>query len=290
MAERGAGGGRLGRRAVPVAEQQGHGGLGQEQHADRRRDDEGEDGPQAARHASQERGLLPGRPPLGQVGRDDRHHGHRHDAVGQLEEGVGVGVRRHRVGPGHAAGQDGDDEEGDLVGQHEAERPPAQAGHGAQRVVAGVPVPAQQPEVGAAQARDERHALEDDPERGAEPEEDELGVVLLHAGQRRAAAGPQPEPDQDADADDVVDDRRPGDGDEAAAGVEQRGRQREEAVGGDLDHEPAQEPGGHLALEQDAVDLVGARMRIEHGEGVDEERRRHQRRHRRDEPGRRPTP
>ena len=123
----------------------------------------------------------------------------------------------------------------------EAERPAAQAGHRAQRVVARVPAPAQQPEVGPAQARDERHALEDDPERGAEPEQDELGVVLLHAGQRGAVAGPEPEPDQDADADDVVDDRRPGDGDEAAAGVEQRGRQREEAVGGDLDHEPAQE-------------------------------------------------
>ena len=49
--------------------------------------------------------------------------------------------------------------------------------------------------------------------------------------------------------------------------------EREEAVGGDLDHEPAQEPGGHLALEQDAVDLVGAGMRIEHGEGVNEEGR-----------------
>ena len=60
--QRGAGGGRLGRRAVPVAEQQGHGGLGQQQHADGGRDDEGEDGPQAAGHAPEEGGLLPGRP------------------------------------------------------------------------------------------------------------------------------------------------------------------------------------------------------------------------------------
>ena len=42
-------------------------------------------------------------------------------------------------------------------------------------------------------------------------------------------------------------------------------RQREEAVGGDLDHEPAQEPGGHLALEQDAVELGRVGVRIERG-------------------------
>ena len=136
----------------------------QEQHADGGGDDEGKDGPEAARHPLQERGLLPGRPVLGQVGRHDRHHRDRDDAVGELEEGVGVGVRGHRVGPRHAAGQDGHDEERDLVGQHEAEGPPAEAGHGPQRVVAGVPVPAQQPQVGPAQARDERHPLEHHPE------------------------------------------------------------------------------------------------------------------------------
>ena len=120
---------------------------------------------------------LPGRPALGQVRRDHRHHGDRDDAVGQLEEGVGVGVRRHRVGAGDAAGQHGDDEERELVGHHEAEGPPAQAGHGAQGVVARVPAPAQQPEVGPAQARDEGDTLEDDAERGAQPEQDQLGVV-----------------------------------------------------------------------------------------------------------------
>ena len=66
--------------------------------------------------------------------------------------------------------------------------------------------------------------------------------------------------------------------------------EREEAVGGDLDHEPAQELRGDLALEHDAVDLVGARMRIEHGEGIDEERRREQCGHRRARAARPPTP
>ena len=99
------------------------------------------------------------------------------DAVGQLEEGVGVGVRRDRVGPGDAAGQHGDDEEGDLVGHHEAEGPAAQAGDGPQRLVARVPVPAQEAEVGPAQARHERDALEHHAERGAEAEQDELAAV-----------------------------------------------------------------------------------------------------------------
>ena len=207
-------------------------GLAKQQHADRRRDDEREDGAEAPRHAFQERGLVPGGPLLRQVGRHHRHHGDGDDAIGQLEEGVGVGVRRHRVGAGHAAGQDRDDEERDLVGQHEPEGPPAQAGHGAQRLVAWVPTPAQQAEVGAAEARDQRHALEHDAERGAEPEEDELRVVLLHPGQRGAVAGPEPEPHEDPDADEVVDDRRPGDGNEPTARVEQcgararRGRRR----------------------------------------------------------------
>ena len=243
---------------------------------------EREHGAQTAYHAAQEGTLLPGGPALGQVRRDDRHDGDRDDAVGQLEEGVGVGVGRHGVRPGHAAGQDGDDEQRHLVGQHEAERPPTQARHGAQRLVPRIPAPAQQSEVGAAQARDERHALEHHSERRAQPEEDQLGVVVLDTGQRGVAPGPQPEPHQDPDADDVVDDRGPGDGDEAAPGVEQCGRQHEEAVGGDLDHEPAQEPGGDLALEQHTVDLVRARVRIEHGERVDEERRRHECRHGRD--------
>ena len=199
----------------------------------------------------------PGRPALGEVGRDHRHHRDRDDAVGQLEEGVGVGVRRDRVGPGHAAGQHGDDEERHLVGHHEAEGPAAQPGDGPQRLVARVPVPAQQAEIGPAQARHERHALEHHAERGAEAEQHELAPVRVHAGEGGTVAGPQAEPDQDGDADDVVDDGRPGHGHELAPGVEERRAQREEAVGGDLDHEPAQEPGGHLALEQHAVQLAG---------------------------------
>ncbi len=89
-------------------------------------------------------------------------------------------------------------------------------------------------------------------------------------------AGPQPEPHQYPDADEVVDDRRPGHGHEAPPRVEQSRAQREEPVGGDLDHEPAQKRGGHLALEHDALDVGGRRVRIEHGQGVDEVGRRHE--------------
>ncbi len=273
----GAGGGRLGRGAVPEPEQQRDEGAGQEEHPDGRGDDQRQDGAQAARHPVQEGLALPGRPAVGQVGGDHRHDRDRDHAVGELHEGVGVDVGRDRVGPRDAAGQHGDDEEGDLVRHHEAEGPAAQAGHGGQRLVAGVPVPAQEAEVGAAQARDQRDALEHDAERGAQPEQDELAPVRLDAGQRGAVAGPQPEPDQDADAHEVVDDGRPGDGDELAARVEQGAAQGEQAVGGDLDHEPAQERGGHRPLLHDAVDLVGVGMGIERRQGVDEEGRRQQR-------------
>ena len=136
------------------------------------------------------------------------------------------------------------------------------------------------PESAPAQARDERHALEHDAERGAESEQHDCRMVVLEAGQAGAAPGQEAEPDQDADADQVVDDGRPGHGDEAPSGVEERGGQREEAVGGDLDHEPAQQGGGVGAFGHDGVDEVGVRGRIEGGQRRDEGGRQDQRGHR----------
>ena len=105
--------------------------------------------------------------------------------------------------------------------------------------------------------------------------------LVSSAGQAGAPPGQEAEPDQDGDADQVVDDRRPGHGDEAPLGVEERGGQREDAVGGDLDHEPAQQRGGDGALGRDGVDEVGVRRRIERGQRRDEGGGQHQRRHRR---------
>ncbi len=119
-----------------------------------------------------------------------------------------------------------------------------------------VPVPAEPLEPRPAQARHQGDALEDHPERGAQTEQDEVGVVDLQSGQAGATPRQDAEPDEDPDADQVVDDRRPGDGDEPPLGVEERGGQREDAIGGDLDHEPAQQRGGDGALGRDGVDEV----------------------------------
>ena len=138
-----------------------------------------------------------------------------------------------------------------------------------------------QPRWARAQARHQGDALQDDPERRPEPEEDDLGVVVLEAGQGGAPPRHEAEPDQDPDADQVVDDRGPGDGDEAPLRVEQGGGQREETVGGDLDHEPAQQGGGVGALDHDGVNELGVRRGIERGQGRDERGGQHQRGHRR---------
>ena len=95
------------RRAGAVAEEKGHGGFGQQEQADRGRDDEGQHGRQPAREAGQEGGVLAGGPTLGQVGRDHRHDGDGDDPVGHLQEGVGVGVGGDRVGAARGARRGG---------------------------------------------------------------------------------------------------------------------------------------------------------------------------------------
>ena len=201
---------------------------------------------------------LPGRPLLGQVGRDDRHDGDRDDAVGQLEEGVGVRIRGHRVGPGHAAGQHGDDEEGDLVGQRRSRRSRRRGGRRAQSASSrGFQRQRSRPRSAWRRLGMRATPWRTTPSEVPRPSSTSWEWCCSTLARDGAVAGPESEPDQDADADEVVDDRRPGDRDEAAAGVEERGGQGEEPVGGDLDDEPAQERGGDLALEDDAVDLGG---------------------------------
>ena len=175
-------------------------------------------------------------------------------------------------GPRNAAGQHGDDEQRHLVGHDEAEGPAPEANDGLQGLVVQLPAPAELVPVGLDQARHEGHALEDHAERGAEPEQDELGVVRLDAGQGGPVAGPEAEPDQDRDADDVVDDGRPGHGHKAPSGVEQRGAEGEQPVGGDLDHEPAEQPGGDASLEEHCAQVPAVRVGVERRERVDDPR------------------
>ena len=118
-------------------------GLASRSIADRGRDDEGQHGPQPSGEPGQEGGALSGGPALRQVGRHHRHDGDGDDPVGHLQEGVGVGVGGDRVRAPGGAGEEDDHELGDLIGQHEAERPSAEADHGAQGGVVEVPVPAQ---------------------------------------------------------------------------------------------------------------------------------------------------
>jgi hypothetical protein len=147
---------------VIVAEQQGHRRLGQEEHPDRSRNDQGEHGAPPPGQPGQEGGPVTRRPPLGQVRRDHRHDRDGHDAVGHLHERVGVRVGGDGVGPRGRAGQKDDDEDRYLVGDHETEGPSAEPYDGAERRIAQVPVPPQAAQVGGAQTRDQRHALEDD--------------------------------------------------------------------------------------------------------------------------------
>ena len=247
----------LRRRAVPVPEEERHGGLGQEQQAQGGGDDEGQHGAQPSREAGQEGGALPGGPPFSQVRSHHRHDGHRHDPVGHLQEGVGIGVGGDRVGPLGGAGEEDDHELSHLVGHHEAEGPSAEADHRAQRGVMEVPVPADGPERRRPQAGDQRQALKYDAKGGAEPQQDHFEVMVLQAGQGGAAPGQEAEPHQDGDTDHVVDDRRPGHGHEATTGIEECGGEGEEAVGGDLDHEPAQQRGGVGAFGDDGVEELG---------------------------------
>jgi hypothetical protein len=257
-------------RAVPVAEQQGHGRLGQEEHPDGGRDDEGEHGAPPPVASGPGRRPLAGGPPFGQVGRHHRHDGDGHDAVGHLQEGVGVGVRGDRVGARGRAGQEGDDEHRDLVGHHEAEGPSAEADDRAQRGVVQVPVPPQALRLAARRLGISATPWSTTPSEVPRPSR--TSWPGWSATLARLACRPAHSPNQTrtTDADHVVDDGRPGHGHEAAAGVEQGGGQGEEAVGGDLDHEPAQQRGGDGPLGHDLVDLVGVGGRIERGQRGDE--------------------
>ena len=186
----------------------------------------------------------------GEVRRDHRHDGDRDHAVGELEEGVGVGVRRDRVGPGHAAGQHGDDEEGDLVGQRRSRRSSrpggprraarrragssASAGGRGRRGAGWAPSATPWSTTPREVPRPSRTSWEwwastlasEAPWPAHRPNQTRMPMhtMLFTIGAQATAT-------------------------KLAAGVEQRGAEGEEAVGGDLDHEPAQELGGHLALE-----------------------------------------
>ena len=146
--------------------------MGEDDEAHGRGDDDGEDAPQPEGHASPEGHGVPVGPAGGERRGDRRHDRHGHDAVGQEEELVGVGVGRHRP-RGGAIGQRQHDEEGHLVGQHEPKGPTGQPGDGAHRFVAGLPAELEV-EIGPKQRRYEQDGLDDHPERGAEAEQDEV--------------------------------------------------------------------------------------------------------------------
>ena len=100
-------------------------------------DDDRHHGAQTLCHPPAEPGDVAEGPSLGQRGCDGAHDRHGHHAEGQLEEGVGVGVRGDGTRGRDPVGQGEDDDQGDLVRHHHAEGPAGQADDGAHRLVTG---------------------------------------------------------------------------------------------------------------------------------------------------------
>ena len=97
--------------------------VGQDHHAHRRGDDDGQDPAQAEGHAMAEGHHVAECPPGGQ-GRGHRaHHRDGHHAVGELEERVGVGIGRDATGHLGPVGQRQHDHQRHLVGQHPPDGP-----------------------------------------------------------------------------------------------------------------------------------------------------------------------
>ena len=201
-------------------------------------DDDGQHGPEPRPHAPPERDEVALGPAGGELGGRGAHDRHGHDAVGQLEEDVGVGVRAHRP-RADLLGQGQDHQQGDLVGHDEPEGPPRQPEDGAHRLVAEVRPPAQ-PQPGPAQARDHEAGLGHHAGRGAQAEEQDLAPVRGHAGQRGVAHGGA-EDEQHGDEHDVVGDGGEHGRAELAPGVEQGRAHADEPVTGELGHEEEQQ-------------------------------------------------
>ena len=257
-------------------------GLGEDHEADRRRQDDAHRAAQARPEPLHVAGLVARRPSSRELGGDRGHDRDRDDGVRHLHERPAVGVGRDRAVAADAEREGEHDGERDLVGDDDAQRPGAEAPDRAHGLVAQVEPPAQaQPprahERGPEAQRLERHA------RGrAEAEQDQLARVGRDRGERgRGVDGPEPQ--EHPDAHEVVHDRHPGGRAEAAAHVEERRGEAEEAVEEDLGAEPPKQRRRDVAL---LGELGGAARHaevVERGEGVDDPRRERERRDRRDD-------
>ena len=183
----------------------------------------------------------------GQLGHEGGHDRHGEHAVGQLEELVGVGPRRHAAAPRGAEGERDDHEQGDLVDHHVAERPAREARDLADRRVAHVEAPPHRdarPHDGRPQHQRHRRDAGGRPE----PEQEHEAGVGLDPGDARVVPHDPGRGQQHADQQHVVEHRSERGGREAAVRVEQGRAQRHQAVEQHLGGEQAQQQGGQLLL------------------------------------------
>ena len=153
---------------------------------------------------------------------------------------------------GLAVRQDEHDPQRDLVRDHVADRPTGQPEHGLHRGVSqrGYEV---EPDPGSPQRRPQHEGHRGDARRRTEPDEQQQpGVVQYALDGDRPRREPR-EREEQCDDDDVVEHRRERGGGEATARLQQRGRERDQAVEEHLRHEAAQEVGCELALVRDVV-------------------------------------
>ena len=144
----------------------------------------------------------------GQVGSDRTHDGDRHDGVGHLEEGVGVGIRRHRTRSANPKGQGQDDKECNLVQKNKTEGPRTKPGDRPNGVVAQSETPADPAELGSREAWDQEGCLDHDPRGRPCPQECKLARGGRNTTQRGSwiDAG---EEQEHSDTDNVVGDGHP---------------------------------------------------------------------------------
>ena len=168
-----------------------------------------------------------------------------------------IGRRVAGSGPGEVS----DDDQRDLIGGDEPQRPCGQLEESPHRGVSEVDDGAEA-EAGAQHRRHEHDGHRGDAERRAESEREAQTAVAEHVVQgpvRRARIG---EREQGRDDDQVGQDRGPGGGEEPSPAVEECIRQADESVEEDLDEEdPRQRRAG--APEQIGVDGVGDVDRVE---------------------------
>ena len=193
---------------VDVIRQYGNDRLGQHHHQEAQRQDDGERLTKTDTEALRKRFVVATGGESGQLRRHGVENGDHHDGVGHLEEGVGVGIRRHRTRSANPKGQGQDDKERNLVKKNKTEGPRTKPGDRPNGVVAQSETPADPAELGSREAWDQEGCLDHDPRGRPCPQECKLARGGRNTTQRGSwiDAG---EEQEHSDTDNVVGDGHP---------------------------------------------------------------------------------